>query len=207
MPCPAPSLLPRQPRLSPDPSSDVPAGPSCRATHSSCDSQSLLQSAHTPHVPPGHLTRLRQPKVTPASVPRLPVSTGGPGLQWHPHVGLCPWQGEDAQTTHPLLSLLAEAASCHWPPQLRGVPPVLPWAGRCHHVPGMGPGFSLEGGGTAWHSSLTALLTPQALPGPPVPQPVPTEGSTSVLPPGQEDASLPGSHQLPRHPQPQQGKR
>lgn len=207
MPCPAPSLLPRQPRLSPDPSSDALAGPSCRATHSSCDSQSLLRSAHTPHVPPGHRTSLQQLHVTTASVPRFPVSAGGPGLQRHPHVGLCPQQGEDAQTTHPLLSLLAEAASCLWLPQLPGVPPVLPRAARCHHVPGMGPGFSLEGGGTAWHSSLTALLTPQALRGPPVPQPVSAEGSTSVLPPGQEDASLPSSHQLAAHPQPQQGKR
>ncbi|GAB0198070.1 kinesin-like protein KIF12 [Grus japonensis] len=48
----------------------------------------------------------------------------------------------------------------------------------------------------------TRPLANRALPGPPMPQPVPVEGSTGVLLPGQ-DVALPGS----RHPQPQQGKR
>lgn len=74
MPCPVPSLLPRQPRLSPDPSGDVPAGPSHRATRSSCDSQPQLRSARTPRVPPGHPARLRPPDATPAPGPRLLVS-------------------------------------------------------------------------------------------------------------------------------------
>ncbi|XP_062485882.1 kinesin-like protein KIF12 isoform X5 [Pezoporus occidentalis] len=54
----------RQPRLSADPSGDV---PSCRATRSSCDTQPLLRSACTPHVPPGHPMRPRLPKLPPAS--------------------------------------------------------------------------------------------------------------------------------------------
>ncbi|XP_064324190.1 kinesin-like protein KIF12 isoform X9 [Phalacrocorax carbo] len=62
----------RQPWLSPDPSGDIPAGPSCRATCSSCHGQPPLQSARAPRVPPGHPTRLRQPDVTPTSGPRLP---------------------------------------------------------------------------------------------------------------------------------------
>ncbi|XP_051491408.1 kinesin-like protein KIF12 isoform X5 [Apus apus] len=107
----------RQPRLSPDPSGDIPAGPSCRATCSSCDSQTLLQNARTPRVPPGHPARLQQPDMTLSSSPRLPV-----------------------------------------------------------------------------------------LPGPPAPQPVPPEGNATVLLPSQ-DMVLSGSNQLPRHPQPHQGKR
>ncbi|XP_068271998.1 LOW QUALITY PROTEIN: kinesin-like protein KIF12 [Nyctibius grandis] len=47
----------------------------------------------------------------------------------------------------------------------------------------------------------------QVLPGPPAPQPVPPEGSAGVLPPGQEDAALPGSRQLPGPPQLPPGKR
>lgn len=207
MPCPAPSLLPRQHRLSPDPSGDIPAGPSCRTTRSSYDSQPPLQSARTPRVPPGHPARLRQPDTTPASGPWLPVSVGVPGLHRHPRAMLCPRQGEDAPTTLPLLSPLPEAASHLQPPQLPGVPSLLPWAGRCHRVPGMAPGVSSERGGTARHSSLTALLTPQVLPGPPLPQPVPPEGSAGILPPGQENTDFPSSHQLPGHPQPHQGKR
>ncbi|XP_027522672.1 kinesin-like protein KIF12 isoform X2 [Corapipo altera] len=62
----------RQPRLSPDPSGDIPDGPSHRATRSSCDSQPLLRSAHAPQISPGHSTRLRQPNTTSASIPRLP---------------------------------------------------------------------------------------------------------------------------------------
>ncbi|KAM6118587.1 LOW QUALITY PROTEIN: kinesin-like protein KIF12 [Phoenicopterus ruber ruber] len=136
----------RQPRLSPDPSGDVPAGPSRRATRSSCDSQPRLQSARTPRVPPGHPARLRQPDTTPASgprLPKLPPASGRPG---------CP-----------------------------GCPQCCP--------------------------GLADAIMSQALPGPPAPQPVPPEGSTGILPPGQEDAALPGSHQLPGHPQPHQGKR
>ncbi|XP_009276570.2 PREDICTED: kinesin-like protein KIF12 [Aptenodytes forsteri] len=57
------------------------------------------------------------------------------------------------------------------------------------------------------YPGLADAIVPQALPGPPAPQLVPLEGSASVLLPSQEDAALPGSHQLPGHPQPQQGKR
>ncbi|XP_076210800.1 kinesin-like protein KIF12 isoform X2 [Aptenodytes patagonicus] len=136
----------RQPRLSPDPSGDVPAGPSHRATRSSCDSQPRLRSAHTPRVPPGHPARLRPPDATPAPGPRLlklPPTSGRP---------------------------------------------------RCPGCPQCYPG-------------LADAIVPQALPGPPAPQLVPLEGSAGVLLPSQEDAALPGSHQLPGHPQPQQGKR
>ncbi|XP_050765110.1 LOW QUALITY PROTEIN: kinesin-like protein KIF12 [Gymnogyps californianus] len=136
----------RQPRLSPDPSGDVPAGPSRRATRSSCDIQPPLRSARTPRVPPGHPARLRQPDVTPASgprLPKLPPASGRPG---------CP-----------------------------GCPQCCP-----------GPADA---------------IVSQVLPGPPVPQPVPPEGSASILPPSQEDVALPSSHQLLGHPQPQQGKR
>ncbi|XP_065503373.1 kinesin-like protein KIF12 [Caloenas nicobarica] len=138
----------RQPRLSPDPSSDIPAGPNHRATRSSCDSQPPLQSACTRRVPPGRPTRLRQPDVTPASGTRLP----------------------DAQPTPPL------------PPASHpGCPQCCP--------------------------RLADAIVSQTLPGPPTPQPVPSKGSTGVLPPGQENAGLLGSHQLPGHPQPRQGKR
>ncbi|KAM6048400.1 LOW QUALITY PROTEIN: kinesin-like protein KIF12 [Theristicus caerulescens] len=133
----------RQPRLSPDPSGDVPAGPSRKATRSSCDSQPPLHSARTPHSPPGHPARLRQPDATPASgprLPKLPPASGRPG---------CP---------------------------------------QCCPGP-------------------ADAIVSQALPGPPAPQQVPAEGSAGVLPPGQEDTALPGSHQLLGHPQPQQGKR
>ncbi|KAM6239588.1 kinesin-like protein KIF12 isoform 2-T2 [Spheniscus humboldti] len=136
----------RQPRLSPDPSGDVPAGPSHRATRSSCDSQPQLRSARTPRVPPGHPARLRPPDATPAPGPRLlklPPTSGRP---------------------------------------------------RCPGCPQCYPG-------------LADAIVPQVLPGPPAPQLVPLEGSAGVLPPGREDTALPGSHQLPGHPQPQQGKR
>ncbi|XP_009993424.1 PREDICTED: kinesin-like protein KIF12 [Chaetura pelagica] len=53
---------------------------------------------------------------------------------------------------------------------------------------------------------LADAIMSQVLPGPPAPQPVPPEGNATVLLPSQ-DAVLPGSNQLPRHPQPQQGKR
>ncbi|KAM9272461.1 LOW QUALITY PROTEIN: kinesin-like protein KIF12 [Morus bassanus] len=135
----------RQPWLSPDSSGDIPPGPSCRATRSSCDIQAPLQSARTHRVPPSHPTRLRQPDATPASgpwLPKLPPASGHPG---------CP---------------------------------------QCCPGP-------------------ADATVSQALPGPPAPQPqpVPAEGSVGILPPGQEDTALPGSHQLPGHPQPQQGKR
>ncbi|KAM6049312.1 kinesin-like protein KIF12 isoform 2-T2 [Chlamydotis macqueenii] len=133
----------RQPQLSPEPSGDVPAGPSRRATRSSYDSQPQLRSAHIPCVPPGHPTRLRQPDATPASGPWLPKL---PPASSHP-----------------------------------GCPQCCP-----------GP--------------ADAIMS-QTLPGPPAPQPVPPEGSTSILPPGQEDTALPSSHQLPGHPQPPQRKR
>ncbi|KAM6373078.1 kinesin-like protein KIF12 [Pluvialis apricaria] len=133
----------RQPWPSPDPSGDIPAGPSHRATRSFCDSQPPLWSAHTPRVPPGHSARLRQPDATPACgprLPKLPPASGRPG---------CP---------------------------------------QCCPGP-------------------ADAIVSQVLPGPPVPQPVPTEGSTTILPPAREDTALPGSRQLPGHPQPHQGKR
>uniref|UniRef100_A0A8C5T5M4 Kinesin-like protein n=1 Tax=Malurus cyaneus samueli TaxID=2593467 RepID=A0A8C5T5M4_9PASS len=71
------SLLPRQPRVSPDP-----AGDTHRATRSSCDSQPLLRSArnhHGHHGHHGHSARHRRPDTTPSSVPRLPVSVGSLG--------------------------------------------------------------------------------------------------------------------------------
>uniref|UniRef100_A0A8C4UR93 Kinesin-like protein n=1 Tax=Falco tinnunculus TaxID=100819 RepID=A0A8C4UR93_FALTI len=133
----------RQPQLSPDPSGDIPAGPSCRTTRSSGDGQPLLPSARTPHVPTSHPTRLRQPDTTPASgsrLPKLPPASSRPG---------CP---------------------------------------QCCPGP------------------ANATVS-QVLPGPLVPQPILPEGNMGVLPPGQEDSALPGSHQLLRHPQAPQGKR
>ncbi|XP_074701760.1 kinesin-like protein KIF12 isoform X1 [Strix aluco] len=145
-PCPAPSLFPRQPWLSPDPRGDVPAGPSRRATRSSCDSHPLLRSARTPRIPQGHPARLQQPDTTLASGPRLlklPPTSGRPGCPGCPHC--CP--------------------------------------------------------------GLADAIMSQVLPGPPTLQPVPPEGSTSILPPSQEDVALPSFHQLPGHPQPHQEKR
>ncbi|KAM9257291.1 LOW QUALITY PROTEIN: kinesin-like protein KIF12 [Cariama cristata] len=136
----------RQPRLSPDPSGDIPAGPSRRATHSSCDSQPRLRSARTPRVPPSHPAKLQQPDTTPTSGPRLPK--------------LPPASGR---------------------PSCPGYPQCCP-----------GP--------------ANAIVS-QVLPGPPMLQPVPSEGNAGILLPGQEDTALPSSHQLPRHPQPHQGKR
>ncbi|XP_014110325.1 PREDICTED: LOW QUALITY PROTEIN: kinesin-like protein KIF12 [Pseudopodoces humilis] len=63
----------RQPHLSPELSGDIPAGASHRVSRSCCDSQPLLRSARTLHVPPRHLVRHRRPDTTPSSVPRLPV--------------------------------------------------------------------------------------------------------------------------------------
>ncbi|KAM6242416.1 kinesin-like protein KIF12 [Porphyrio hochstetteri] len=134
-----------QPQLSPDPGGDIPAGPSCRATHGSCDSQLPLRSARTPHVLPGPPARPRQPDVTPTSAPQLPK--------------LPPTFG------HP---------SCLGCPQ--------------------------------WCPGPADAFVSQALPMPPMPEPVPTEGSTGVLPPDQ-DVALPSCRQLPGPPQPQQGKR
>ncbi|XP_074778623.1 kinesin-like protein KIF12 [Athene noctua] len=81
----------RQPWLSPDPSGDVPAGPSRRATRSSCDSHPPLRSARTPRIPQGHPARLQQPDTTPASGPRLlklPPTSSRPGCPGCPHC--CP---------------------------------------------------------------------------------------------------------------------
>ncbi|XP_074701766.1 kinesin-like protein KIF12 isoform X5 [Strix aluco] len=136
----------RQPWLSPDPRGDVPAGPSRRATRSSCDSHPLLRSARTPRIPQGHPARLQQPDTTLASGPRLlklPPTSGRPGCPGCPHC--CP--------------------------------------------------------------GLADAIMSQVLPGPPTLQPVPPEGSTSILPPSQEDVALPSFHQLPGHPQPHQEKR
>ncbi|XP_051491404.1 kinesin-like protein KIF12 isoform X2 [Apus apus] len=165
----------RQPRLSPDPSGDIPAGPSCRATCSSCDSQTLLQNARTPRVPPGHPARLQQPDMTLSSSPRLPVSMGDLGLHRHPHVGVR--MHKPPTLCHPLLQKLPLTSS----------------------QPGC-PGC------TQGCPKLADAIMSQVLPGPPAPQPVPPEGNATVLLPSQ-DMVLSGSNQLPRHPQPHQGKR
>ncbi|XP_072793339.1 kinesin-like protein KIF12 [Taeniopygia guttata] len=136
----------RQPHLRPHHSGDIPAGPSCRATRSSCDSQSLLRSAHTLHVPHGHSVRHRRPDTTPSSVPRLPKL---PPASSHPS---CP-----------------------------GCPQCCP-----------GP------------ADATMF---QVLPVPTVPQPVSPEGNAGLLPPGQEDTAVPGSHHPHGHPQLHQRKR
>ncbi|XP_074016900.1 LOW QUALITY PROTEIN: kinesin-like protein KIF12 [Numenius arquata] len=57
------------------------------------------------------------------------------------------------------------------------------------------------------YPGLANAIVSQVLPWPPVPQPFSPEGSTSILPPSQENMALPGSCQLPGHPQPRQGKR
>lgn len=203
MPCPAPSLLPRQPWLTPDPSGDIPAGPSRRATRSSCDSQPPLQSVCTPCDPPGHPMRFRHPDATPTSGLWLPVSERGPGLQGRPPVGLCPGS-EGAPPTTP--AAVPSCRSC-LPPLAAAGAPRATLVQPMPSCPRYGPRGLFREGGTAWHSGLTALLTLQALPGPPMPQQVHTEGNAGVLPPGQEDPALPGSHQLPRHPQAHQAKR
>lgn len=115
MPCPAPSLLPRQPHKSPDPGGDV---PSCRAPRSFCGSQVPLRSTQ---VPLGHPTQLQQPHAMPTSGHQLPVSAGTPGTPW----GL---QGGCTNTRCPLPP--AETASC-----LR-LPPMLPQPARCPRAPG-----------------------------------------------------------------------
>ncbi|XP_071621710.1 kinesin-like protein KIF12 isoform X3 [Heliangelus exortis] len=166
----------RQPWISSDPSSDVSAGPPCRATHSSCDSQPLLQSACTPHVLPGHPARLQQPETTPASGLQLPMSLGEPELHRHPQVGVR--THKTPICCHPLLQKL--------PPSSRR--PNCPGCPQC------------------WPGPADATMS-QTLPGPPVLQPVPHEGNATILLPGQEDMVLPGSHQLPGHRQPHQGKR
>ncbi|KAM9525736.1 kinesin-like protein KIF12 isoform 3-T3 [Guaruba guarouba] len=58
-----------------------------------------------------------------------------------------------------------------------------------------------------WCPGMAGTLVSQALPGLPTLQLGPAEGSTSALPPGQEDTALPGSHQPPGNPKPPQGKR
>ncbi|XP_066189444.1 LOW QUALITY PROTEIN: kinesin-like protein KIF12 [Sylvia atricapilla] len=128
----------RQPCLSPGLSGHIPAGPSHRATRRSCDSQPLLRSACTLHVPRSHSVRHRRPDTTPSSVPRLPK--------------------------------LPPASSR---PSCPGCPQCCP-----------GPADA---------------TTFQVLPVPPVPQPVPLEGSAGLLPPGQEDMALPGHRNLQPH--------
>ncbi|XP_048180655.1 LOW QUALITY PROTEIN: kinesin-like protein KIF12 [Corvus hawaiiensis] len=136
----------RQPRLSLEPSGDIPVGPSHRATRGSCDSQPLLRSARTPHVHPGHSVRHRRPDTTPTSVPQLPKL---PPASSHPSCPGCP---------------------------------------QCCPRP-------------------ADVTMSQVLPVLPMPQPVPPEGSAGVLPPGQEDMALAGSHQSHRHSQLHQRKR
>lgn len=150
VPCPAPSLLPRQPHKSPDPGGDI---PSCRAPRSSCGSRVPLRSTH---VPLGHPTQLQQPHAMPTSGHQLPVSAGTPGTPW----GL---QGGCTNTRCPLP--LAETASSLW------LPPVLPRSARCPRAPGMFC-VPLDGAGRAQqhpHSSARppgAAGAPRATAGP-----------------------------------------
>ncbi|XP_030318161.1 kinesin-like protein KIF12 isoform X2 [Calypte anna] len=111
----------RQPWIFSDPSSDVSAGPPCRATHSSCDSQPLLQSACTPHVLPGHPARLQQPETTPASGLQLPMSLGEPELHRHPQVGVR--THKTPTCCHPLLQKLSPSSRC---PNCPGCPQCWP---------------------------------------------------------------------------------
>ncbi|XP_027745828.1 kinesin-like protein KIF12 isoform X3 [Empidonax traillii] len=91
----------RQPWLSPDPSGDIPDGPSHRATRSSCDSQPLLRSAHAPQIPPGHSTRFQKPN-TSASVPRLPKLPPASGRSSYPGCPQCCPGPADATTSQVL---------------------------------------------------------------------------------------------------------
>ncbi|XP_032934054.1 LOW QUALITY PROTEIN: kinesin-like protein KIF12 [Catharus ustulatus] len=58
-----------------------------RATRSSCDSQPLLRSARSLHVPCSHSVRHRRPETTPSSVPRLPKL---PPASSRPSCPVCP---------------------------------------------------------------------------------------------------------------------
>uniref|UniRef100_A0A8C3UC39 Kinesin-like protein n=1 Tax=Catharus ustulatus TaxID=91951 RepID=A0A8C3UC39_CATUS len=173
------------------------AGPSHRATRSSCDSQPLLRSARSLHVPCSHSVRHRRPETTPSSVPRLPVRGGTWGLQSsHGRVRM------HRPPTHccPLLQKLPPASS-------RPSCPVCP---QCCPGPADATTFQIQPQGslwTGWHSHLDHSAHPQVLPVLPMPQPVPPEGSAGLLPPGQEDTALPGSRQPHGHPQPHQRKR
>ena len=155
MPSPAPSPLPRQPRLSPDPGSDVPAGPACRVTRSSCDSWPLLRSTR---VPPGHPVRLQQPDVTPTSGPWLPVSVGVPSSTGSP-VGGCA-HGRVRMHKPPARCSLPSCRSCLPPlaaPAAPSAAPGQPMPPR----PMYGPGGLFRAGGHSTASSLTALLAPR----------------------------------------------
>ncbi|XP_058673945.1 LOW QUALITY PROTEIN: kinesin-like protein KIF12 [Ammospiza caudacuta] len=76
----------RHPHLCPHLSGDIPAGPSHRGTRSSCDSQPLLRSARSLHVPQRLPVRQRRPETTPSSVPRLPKL---PPASSHPSCPQC----------------------------------------------------------------------------------------------------------------------
>ncbi|XP_053941164.1 kinesin-like protein KIF12 isoform X2 [Cuculus canorus] len=100
-------------------------------------------------------------------------------------------------TQHPLRSARAPRVPLGHPARLQQpnttLPKLPPTSGRsgCAGCPQCCP------------APADAIVT-QALPGPPTPQPVPSEGSIGILPPRQEDTAQPGSRQLPGH---QQGKR
>ncbi|XP_030818711.1 LOW QUALITY PROTEIN: kinesin-like protein KIF12 [Camarhynchus parvulus] len=76
----------RHPHLSPHLRGDIPAGPSHRGTRSSCDSQPLLRSARSLHIPQRLPVRQRRPDTTPSSVPRLPKL---PPASSHPSCPQC----------------------------------------------------------------------------------------------------------------------
>ncbi|XP_061868398.1 kinesin-like protein KIF12 isoform X3 [Colius striatus] len=145
----------RQPRLSPDPSSDIPAGPSGR----SCDSQPLLRSNRSPSVPPGHPTRLQQPDTMLASgpwLPKLPPVSSNPG---------CPQCCPNAIASQ---DPLREApASCHpaQRSQLCPAPDSLPGTPHCTRASGVraGAGAQLRGSRCPG-SSPAPSLAPSAVP-------------------------------------------
>ncbi|XP_058710167.1 kinesin-like protein KIF12 isoform X4 [Poecile atricapillus] len=82
--------LPRVPLRSREVTGNPPkawAGSGDRVSRSCCDSQPLLRSARTLHVPPRRSVRHRRPDTTPSSVPRLPKL---PPASSHPSCQGCP---------------------------------------------------------------------------------------------------------------------
>ncbi|XP_056211019.1 kinesin-like protein KIF12 isoform X4 [Falco biarmicus] len=103
--------------------------------------------------------------------------------------------------------LLPSARTPHVPtshPTRLRQPDTTPASGS--RLPKLPPASSRPGCPQCCPGPANATVS-QVLPGPLVPQPILPEGNMGVLPPGQEDSALPGSHQLLRHPQAPQGKR
>ncbi|XP_067165568.1 kinesin-like protein KIF12 isoform X2 [Apteryx mantelli] len=138
---------------------------------------------------PAPLLLSRQPRPAPDLIGDVPASPSHRATRssWSA-------RGPRALLGHParLLQPNGTPASSCWAPLLKLAP-----ASGCPCCPGC-PQCCPEPAG--------AIMS-QVLPGPPTLQPVPAEGSASIPPPGQEDAALPCSHQLPGPPQPHQAKR